>query len=326
MKDRKMATRDAVGHALVELGEENKDVVVLDADLSTSTKTAAFKEKFPSRFFDCGIAEANMIGVAAGLSTTGKIPFAASFAIFVAGRAFEQIRNSICYPNLNVKIIGSHSGFSSSEDGATHQAIEDIAILRAVPDMTIISPCDYFETFAAIKKAASFRGPVYIRTGKFLTSNVNGPEYIENFEIGKGVVLKKGSVVCLIATGVEVYFSLKAAELLEEEGIKTAVVNISTIKPLDEELILDIAKDFEFLFTVEEHSVIGGLYSAVCELLCEKYPKMVHKIGIKDKFGESATTEELLKNSGLDAHSIYNKVKQVILNKDRNFNYFSLES
>lgn len=321
-----MATRDAVGHALVELGEENKDVVVLDADLSASTKTAAFKKRFPSRFFNCGIAEANMVGVAAGLSTIGKIPFAASFAIFIAGRAFEQVRNSVCYPNLNVKIIGAHSGFSSSEDGATHQAIEDIAILRAVPNITLISPCDYFETFAAIKQSASFNGPVYIRTGKFLTSNVNGPEYIEKFKIGKGVILKEGTVVCLIATGVEVYFALKAAELLEEEGIKTAVVNISTIKPLDEELILDIAKNVEFLFTVEEHNVIGGLYSAVCELLCEKYPKIVNKIGIEDRFGESATAQELLKNSGLDEISICSKVKKVILNKDRDFNYFNLEN
>ena len=311
----KKATRDAVGEALVKLGEENENVVVLDADLSGSTKTSKFKEKFPSRFFNCGIAECNMIGVAAGLSCVGKIPFVASFSVFVVERALEQIRNAVCYNNLNVKIIGSHAGFSSAEDGATHQAIEDIAILRAVPNIVLLSPCDFFETVAVIYKAAEHKGPVYIRTSKFLVEQINDAEYVKKFEIGKANILKKGKTVCLFATGVEVFFSLKAAEMLEADGISTMVVNFSTIKPLDKELILDVAKNVEFLFTVEEHNIIGGLGEAISSFLSEIEPKRVNKIGIKNRFGESGKAEELLKKNGLDEIGIYKKIKEVVFNK-----------
>ena len=321
LENKKMATRDGVAYALEKLGEKNEDIVVLDADLSESTKTCVFRKRFPSRFFDCGIAECNMIGVAAGLSCVGKIPFAASFAIFVAARAFEQIRNSVCYTNLNVKIIGSHSGFSASEDGATHQAIEDIAILRAVPNMVLLSPCDFFETVAAIYSAAEYKGPVYIRTSKFLVEQINNFSRLENFEIGKASILKKGSTVCLFATGVEVLFSLKAANMLEEDGISTMVVNFSTIKPLDRELILKVSKDVDFLFTVEEHSVIGGLGEAVSSFLSEVAPRQVSKIGIKDRFGESGKAEELLKKHGLDEFGIYKRVKEVVFSKASSLNF-----
>ncbi len=311
----KKATRDAVGEALVKLGEENENVVVLDADLSGSTKTSKFKEKFPSRFFNCGIAECNMVGVAAGLSCVGKIPFVASFSVFVVERALEQIRNSVCYNNLNVKIIGSHSGFSAGQDGASHQALEDIALLRAIPNITILSPCDFVETFAVIEKAAKIKGPVYIRTSKFEIENVNSLEYLNQFEINKAVILKEGEFVCLIATGVEVYYSLKAAEILESEGISTMVVNLHTIKPLDRELILSLAKKFEFLFTVEEHNVIGGLGDAVAGFLSEVWPKLITKIGVQDKFGESGDVLSLLKKNGLDKIGIYKKVKSVVAGK-----------
>ena len=311
----KIATRDAVGPALVELGEENDDIVVLDADLCESTKTVAFKKRFPSRFFDCGIAESNMIGVAAGLSSVGKIPFAASFAMFVAGRAYEQIRNSVGYTNLNVKIIGSHCGFSSAQDGATHQCIEDIALMRAIPNMVVLSPCDFVETTAAIKKAAYINGPVYIRTSKFAVDVMNDEEYVNRFKIGQGVVLKEGEDVCLIATGIEVFFALKAAKVLEEQGISTMVVNIHTIKPLDEELILEVAKKVKFVFTVEEHSIIGGLGEAVSSCLAEKQPKIVTKIAINDRFGESAKAEQLLLESGLDELGIVKKVKEFFFKK-----------
>lgn len=307
-----MATRDAVGKALVELGKENKDVVVLDADLCESTKTVEFKKEFPTRFFDCGIAECNMIGVAAGLSSVGKIPFAASFSVFVALRALEQIRNSVCYTNLNVKIIGSHSGFSAAQDGATHQAVEDVAVLRAVPNIKIVIPCDFVETVAAIKKAADEKGPIYLRTSKFEVESINGLEYLNEFEIGKAVVLKKGFFVCLFATGVMVNFSLQAARLLEADGFSTMVVNVHTIKPLDERLILDVSKNAKFLFTVEEHSTIGGLGEAVCSFLSEKNPRRVVKIGIEDKFGESGKTEDILKKHKLLASSIYERIKIVV--------------
>lgn len=311
----KKATRDAVGKALVKLGEENENVVVLDADLSGSTKTIKFKEKFPSRFFNCGIAECNMVGVAAGLSCVGKIPFVASFSVFVVERALEQIRNSVCYNNLNVKIIGAHSGFSAGADGASHQALEDIALLRAIPNVTILSPCDYVETFAAIENAAKIKGPVYIRTGKFEVENVNSFEYLNEFEINKAVILKEGDFVCLIATGLEVYYSLKAAEILEAEGISTMVVNVSTIKPIDKELILKLAEQFKFLFTVEEHNVVGGLGDAVAGFLSEVRPKLITKIGVQDRFGESGDVLSLLKKNGLDEIGIYKKVKSVVARK-----------
>lgn len=312
MKNIKIATRDAVGKALVEIGSKNENVVVLDADLCGSTKTEEFKKKFPDRFFDCGIAECNMVGVGAGLACVKKIPFVASFSIFVAGRAFEQIRNSVCYTNLNVKIIGSHSGFSSGQDGATHQAIEDIAIMRAIPNITIINPSDYFEAYAAIMKAAEKKGPVYIKTSKFEVENIHDEDYIEKFEIGKGEILKKGDLVCLVATGIESYFCLKAADLLEKQNISTMVVNIHTIKPLDEELIFSLAEKTKFFFTVEEHSIIGGLGEAVASFVCEKSPRFINKIGIKDKFGESGSPMELLEKNGLDELGIYRFVKDIV--------------
>ncbi len=311
----KRATRDAVGKALVEIGREDENIVVLDADLCESTKTVGFKKTFPDRFFDCGIAECNMIGVACGLSVLGKVVFAASFSVFVAGRAFEQIRNSVCYNNLNVKIIGSHSGFSASEDGATHQAVEDIAILRAIPNMTVICPYDFVETYAAIKKAASHKGPVYIRTSKFLVEDLNDFSYINDFQIGKGVILKQGSHVCLFATGVEVMFCLKAAKMLEQENISTMVVNIHTIKPLDEDLIIKIARSVKFLFSVEEHSKIGGLGDGLESVLIGKCPKFLTKIAIEDSFGESGSAEQLLTKHKLDEFNIYSKVKEVVLAK-----------
>ena len=311
-----MSTRDGVYNALIEVGRENENVVVLDADLCGSTKTVGFKNNFPSRFFDCGIAEGNMVGVAAGLSAVGKIPFAASFAMFVAGRAYEQIRNSVCYTNLNVKIIGSHCGFSSAEDGATHQCIEDIALMRATPNIMVVSPCDYVETLAVIRAAVKYKGPMYIRTSKFISESVNKLSYLESFDLKKGVVLKEGSVVGIVATGVEVSFALKAAELLEADGISVMVLNIHTIKPLDAQLILHIAKKVKFLFTVEEHSVVGGLGEAVASLLAEKFPIFVKKLGIKDEFGKSANALELLKLNGLDEVGIYKNIKDVVLNKE----------
>ncbi len=311
-----MSTRDGVYNALVEVGQENKDIVVLDADLCESTKTVGFKNKFPSRFFDCGIAEGNMVGVAAGLSAVGKIPFAASFAMFVAGRAYEQIRNSVCYTNLNVKIIGSHCGFSSAEDGATHQCIEDIALMRATPNIMVVSPCDYVETLAVIRAAVKYKGPMYIRTSKFVSESVNKLPYLESFDLKKGVLLKEGNVVGIVATGVEVYFALKAAEFLEADGISVTVLNIHTIKPLDAELILSVARNVKFLFTVEEHSVIGGLGDAVASLVAEEAPMFVKKLGIKDEFGKSATALELLKLSGLDEVGIYKSIRQVVSERE----------
>ena len=311
----KMATREALGKALVEVGKEIKDVVVLDADLCESTKTVEFKKQFPSRFFDCGIAECNMIGVAAGLSCVGKIPFAASFAVFVALRALEQIRNSVCYTNLNVKIIGSHSGLSAAEDGATHQALEDIAVLRAMPNMKIVVPCDFVETLAAVKQAAIEKGPIYLRTSKFEVKSINRLEYLNEFKIGKAVVLKKGSLVCLFTTGVMVHFSLEAAKLLEADGVSTMVVNVHTIKPLDEELILSVAKNVEFLFSVEEHSKVGGLGETIASFLSEIFPKKMFKIATDDKFSESGSVQELFKKNELNEVLIYKKVKSVVLKK-----------
>lgn len=310
--DKKRATRDAVPSALIDLFKEGEDLVVLDADLCESTKTVGFKKVFPFRFFDCGIAECNMIGVACGLSAMGKVVFAASFSVFVAGRAFEQIRNSVCHNELNVKIIGSHCGFSASEDGSTHQSVEDIAILRAIPNITIISPCDFIETYAAIKSSAKHKGPVYIRTSKFLVEDVNDNSYLKDFKIGKGVVLKKGSCVCLFATGIEVMFCLKVAKMLEEEKISTMVVNIHTIKPLDEELIIDIAKNVQFLFSVEEHSKIGGLGDAIASVLVQNYPKNLTKIAIEDLFGESGSAEQLLNKHRLDVNGIYDVVRKSV--------------
>ena len=306
---KKIATRESYGNALAELGAEHKDVVVLDADLAAATKTGVFKKAFPERFIDCGIAESNMMGVAAGLATTGLVPFASSFAMFAAGRAFEQVRNSIGYPHLNVKIGATHAGISVGEDGATHQCNEDIALMRTIPGMVVISPADDVEAKAAVKAAYEHQGPVYLRFGRLAVPVINDrPDY--KFEIGKGVVLREGKDLTIIATGLPVSNCLEAAEKLAADGIDAKVINIHTIKPLDEDLVVAAAKETGKVVTVEEHSVIGGLGSAVCDVLAEKAPTKVMKIGINDTFGESGPAVELLKKYGLDTESIYEKIKE----------------
>ena len=308
---KKIATRDSYGNALVELGKEHDNLVVLDADLAGATKTGIFKKAFPERHIDCGIAEANMAGIAAGLATCGKVPFMSSFAMFAAGRAFEQVRNSIGYPHLNVKIGATHAGISVGEDGATHQCNEDIALMRTIPGMTVINPCDDVEARAAVKAAYEHEGPVYLRFGRLAIPVINDEDTYK-FEIGKGIVLKEGSDVTVIATGLCVSEALEAAKLLAADGIDAEVVNIHTIKPLDEELVISSARKTGKVVTVEEHSVIGGLGSAVCDALSEKAPTRVMKIGINDTFGESGPALELIKKYGLDAESIYKKVKAFV--------------
>ena len=305
---KKIATRDSYGNALVELGKAHDNLVVLDADLAAATKTGTFKKEFPERHIDCGIAESNMMGIAAGLAATGKVPFASSFAMFAAGRAFEQIRNSIAYPKLNVKIGATHAGISVGEDGATHQCNEDIALMRSIPGMVVINPSDDVEARAAVKAAYEHQGPVYLRFGRLAVPVINDrPEY--KFELGKGVVLKEGKDVTIIATGLCVNESLEAAKLLQADGIDAKVIDIHTIKPLDEALVISAAKETGKVVTVEEHSVIGGLGSAVCDVLSENAPTKVLKIGVMDTFGESGPAVELIKKYGLDAKSIYEKVK-----------------
>ena len=305
---KKIATRESYGNALAELGKEHEDVVVLDADLAAATKTGVFKKAFPERHIDCGIAECNMIGVAAGLSTTGKVPFASSFAMFAAGRAFEQVRNSVGYPKLNVKIGATHAGISVGEDGASHQCNEDIALMRTIPGMVVINPSDDVEAKAAVKAAYEHQGPVYLRFGRLAVPVINDrPDY--HFELGKGVVLREGKDLTIIATGLPVANCLEAAEKLAADGIEAKVINIHTIKPLDEELVVAAAKETGKVVTVEEHSVIGGLGSAVCDVLSAQAPTKVLKIGINDTFGESGPAVELVKKYGLDADSIYEKIK-----------------
>ena len=305
---KKIATRESYGNALAELGEEYENLVVLDADLAAATKTGIFKKAFPDRHIDCGIAECNMKGIAAGLATTGKIPFASSFAMFAAGRAFEQVRNSIGYPKLNVKIGATHAGISVGEDGATHQCNEDIALMRTIPGMVVINPADDVEAKAAVRAAIEHEGPVYLRFGRLAVPVINDtPDY--KFELGKGVVLREGKDVTIIATGLPVSECLAAADKLAADGIDAKVINIHTIKPLDEDLVVKAAKETGKVVTVEEHSVIGGLGSAVCDVLSEKCPTQVMKIGINDTFGESGPAVELIKKYGLDADSIYEKVK-----------------
>ncbi len=305
---KKIATRESYGNALVELGKEHEDVVVLDADLAAATKTGIFKKAFPQRHIDCGIAECNMMGIAAGLAATGKVPFASSFAMFAAGRAFEQVRNSIGYPHLNVKIGATHAGISVGEDGATHQCNEDIALMRTIPGMVVINPSDDVEAKAAVRAAYEHQGPVYMRFGRLAVPVINDrPDY--KFELGKGVVLKEGSDVAVIATGLCVSEALDAAAMLEKDGIHPMVINIHTIKPLDTELVISAAQKTGKVVTVEEHSVIGGLGSAVCDVLCENAPVKVKKIGINDCFGESGPAVELISRSGLDGKSIYEKIK-----------------
>ncbi len=304
----KIATRDSYGNALVELGKAHDDLVVLDADLAAATKTGTFKKEFPERHIDCGIAECNMMGIAAGLATTGKVPFASTFAMFAAGRAFEQVRNSIGYPQLNVKIGATHAGISVGEDGATHQCNEDVALMRTIPGMTVIVPSDDVEAKAAVKAAYEHQGPCYLRFGRLAVPVINDkPDY--KFELGKGVVLREGKDVTIIASGLPVSNCLEAAEKLAADGIDAEVINIHTIKPLDEELVLASAKKTGKVVTVEEHSVIGGLGSAVCDCLSEKAPTKVLKIGVNDVFGESGPAVELVAKYGLDTESIYQKVK-----------------
>ena len=306
---KKIATRESYGNALTELGKKHEDVVVLDADLAAATKTGMFKKAFPERFIDCGIAESNLMGVAAGIATTGKVPFASTFAMFAAGRAFEQVRNSIGYPKLNVKIGATHAGISVGEDGATHQCNEDIALMRTIPGMVVISPSDDIEARAAVEAAYEHQGPVYMRFGRLAVPVINDkPDY--KFEIGKGVTLREGKDVTIIATGLPVSNCLEAAEKLAAEGIDAKVINIHTIKPLDEELVVAAAKETGKVVTVEEHSVIGGLGSAVCDVLAAQAPTKVLKIGINDTYGESGPAVELVKKYGLDADSIYAKVKE----------------
>lgn len=305
---KKIATRESFGHALVELGREHEEIVVLDADLAGATKTAVFQKVFPERHIDCGIAEGNMMSVAAGLAASGKVPFASSFAMFAAGRAFEQIRNSIGYPHLNVKIGASHAGISVGEDGATHQCNEDIALMRVIPGMVIINPADYVEAKAAVKAAYAYEGPVYMRFGR-LAIPVFNDEKTYKFELGKGIVLREGTDVAIFATGLEVYETMRAAEMLAADGISARVINIHTIKPLDDELVVKAAKECKKIVTVEEHSIIGGLGSAVCDTLCANYPAPVLKIGINDVYGESGPAMELIRKYGLDGEGIYQKVK-----------------
>lgn len=306
---KKIATRDSYGQTLVELGAEHEDIVVLDADLAAATKTGMFKKAYPDRFIDCGIAESNMMGVAAGLAASGMVPFASSFAMFAAGRAYEQVRNSIGYPHLNVKIGATHAGISVGEDGATHQCNEDIALMRSIPGMVVINPSDDVEARAAVRAAYEHEGPVYLRFGRLAVPVINDrPDY--KFELGKGVVLREGKDVTIIASGLPVNNCLEAAEKLAADGIDARVINIHTIKPLDEELVVSAARETGKVVTVEEHSVIGGLGSAVCDVLSEKAPTKVMKIGINDTFGESGPALELIKKYGLDAESIYEKIKE----------------
>lgn len=308
---RKIATRESYGNVLVELGQKYDNLIVLDADLAVATKTDVFKKVFPDRHIDCGIAECNMIGIAAGISTTGMIPFVSTFAMFAAGRAFEQIRNSVGYPHLNVKIAATHAGISVGEDGATHQCNEDIALMRSIPGMVVISPADDIEAKAAVEAAYNYDGPVYLRFGRLATPIINdNADY--KFELGKGVVLREGEDVTIIATGLEVSASLEAAEMLAKDGIEAKIINIHTIKPIDEELIIAAAKETGRIITVEEHSVIGGLGSAVCDVLSINVPTKVLKIGINDVFGESGPAGDLLHKYELDGEGIYNKIKTFV--------------
>ena len=311
----KVATREAYGKALLVLGAENPNVVVLDADLSKSTKTADFAKKYPERFFNMGIAEANLLGTAAGLAAAGKIPFASTFAIFAVGRAFEQIRNSIAYPKLNVKIAATHSGITVGEDGGSHQAIEDVAIMRAVPNMVVLVPADGEETRQVVLAAAQYKGPVYIRMGRLDVPLLFGEEY--RFEIGKANVLKKGTDVAIMANGVMVSMALEAAAELADQGVSVSVVNVASVKPLDEETIVRIAKTTKAVVTAEEHNIIGGLGSAVAEVLGEKQPTPMVRVGLKDTFGESGRPLELLEKYGLTKAELVKAVHEVLAKKQR---------
>ena len=310
MNYEKKATREAYGEALASLGEKY-DFVVLDADLAAATKTSVFKKKFPERFFNCGIAEGNMMTVAAGIASTGKCVFASSFAMFAAGRAFEQVRNSIGYPHLGVKIGATHAGITVGEDGATHQCLEDIALMRTIPSMTIINPADAVEASAAVEAAINFDGPVYMRFGRFATPVFNiGGDY--KFELGKGIEIMGGSDVTFVATGLMVSVAMEAAEMLSAEGISARVVNIHTIKPIDRDIIIKAAKETGAIVTAEEHNIIGGLGSAVSEVVCEENPVPVIRVGVKDMFGKSGTVPALLEEYGLTAKNLCENAKKAI--------------
>lgn len=303
------ATRESFGEALCEAAQTNPDIVVLDADLAAATKTSIFAEKYPDRFFDCGIAEGNMIGVAAGLAAAGKLPVAASFAMFATGRAFEQIRNSVAYPDLNVKIAGSHAGISTGEDGATHQCCEDIGIMRVIPNMVVLNPADHYEMKAATKAALEHQGPVYIRLGRLAVDSFNDPETY-SFELGKGITLHEGDDITVIATGLCVLEAKKAVEALEDEGIHARLINIHTIKPIDRDIIIKAAKETGKIITVEEHNVIGGLADAVCEVTSSECPVPVRRIGVNDCFGYSGPAKELLDIFGLTAPNITKVIRE----------------
>ena len=307
----KKATREAYGEALAEFGAQYPDLIVLDADLANATKTNSFQKVFPDRHIDCGIAECNMMGIAAGLSTVGKIPFASTFAMFASGRAYEQVRNSIGYPHLNVKIGATHAGITVGEDGASHQCLEDMALMRAIPGMVVINPSDAVEARAAVQAAIEYVGPVYLRFGRAAVPIINDREDY-HFEIGKGELLREGSDVTIVATGICVSSALEAAEKLAADGISAEVINIHTIKPLDTELIVKSAKKTGKVVTAEEHTIIGGLGGAVCEALSEKAPTPVLRIGINDVFGESGTAAQLVAKYGLDGEGIYTKVKDFV--------------
>ena len=308
---KKVATRESYGATLVELGAEHPEIVVLDADLAAATKTAMFKKAYPDRHIDCGIAEADMIGIAAGLSTVGFVPFASSFAMFAAGRAFEQVRNSVGYPHLNVKIGATHAGITVGEDGATHQCNEDIALMRTIPGMVVMNPSDDIEARACVRAAYEYEGPVYMRFGRFAVPVINDrPDY--HFEIGKGNVLKEGTDLTIVATGLCVNSALEAAEMLKAHGVDAEVINICTIKPLDEDLIVKSARKTGKVVTVEEHSVIGGLGSAVCDALCKAAPTPVCKLGVQDVYGESASAQVLLEKYKLDGKGVYQSIKEYL--------------
>ncbi len=310
----KRATRESYGEALVELGKKYDNVVVLDADLAAATKTGSFKKAFPERFYDCGIAEGNMMGIAAGLSTTGIVPFASTFAMFAAGRAYEIVRNAIGYPHMNVKIGATHAGITVGEDGATHQCCEDIALMRTIPGMVIINPSDDVEAKKAVMAAYEHNGPVYMRFGRLAVPVINDESY--KFEIGKGVLLREGTDVTIVATGLEVSEALEAHEILKAEGISARVINIHTIKPLDEEIIIKAAKETGAIVTAEEHSVIGGLGEAVCGVVAGNCPVPVVKVGVQDRFGYSGPAAKLIPLFGLDAATIAKSAKEAIVKKN----------
>jgi transketolase len=310
----KIATRDAYGKALLELGEKNKDVVVLDADLAKATKTIDFSKAYKDRFFDMGIAESDMMSTAAGLSTCGKVPFASSFAVFAAGRAFEQVRNSICYPKLNVKIAATHAGITVGEDGATHQAIEDVALMRSLPNMVVISPADAVEARAAVLAAAEYHGPVYIRLGRLAVPVIHDESSFK-FEMGKSVTMKEGNDVTIIATGIMVAKAMEASDKLKAEGISARVIDIHTIKPLDREAVIKAAKETGAIVTAEEHSIIGGLGSAVAEVVVEEAPALMKRVGLEDTFGQSGSPDELMALYGLTVDRLVEEAKALIARK-----------